>query len=206
MTMIQKIMLCLCAGACVATFGCARSPVKVSDGEMALAGACEQYGIAWEWDSVIGAVTLSYEDHRAKALVGSDIVHVDDYQQVLSAPVRRYRGAIIVPLDFKQKVIERLLTRMAPPATRFRTVMLDPGHGGKDPGAIGVTGLQEKAVNLAIAQLLKEALEKQGMTVRMTRDTDVFIPLERRVQLAHEAKADLFISIHAHASRSRSAH
>ena len=75
--------------------------------------------------------------------------------------------------------------------------MIDPGHGGHDPGALGSMS-REKDVNLAAARLLKAKLERTGRyRVVMTRDSDTFIPLETRVQIARRADADLFISLHS---------
>jgi len=83
-------------------------------------------------------------------------------------------------------------------------VMIDPGHGGKDPGATGPTGLKEKDVVLAIGRLVREKLQRLGgFDVRMTRDDDVFIPLENRTLLANEAGAGIFVSLHINASRNR---
>jgi N-acetylmuramoyl-L-alanine amidase len=78
--------------------------------------------------------------------------------------------------------------------------MLDPGHGGKDPGAIGYSGTYEKHVSLAAAQELKRQLEAGGSyRIALTRSRDVFIPLEERVMRAQEAGAALFVSMHADA-------
>lgn len=85
-------------------------------------------------------------------------------------------------------------------------VMLDPGHGGKDPGAIGPTGLMEKDVVLEIGRMVRDRLLADGdFEVRMTRDSDVFIPLEERTAMANKARADVFVSLHINASRNRSA-
>jgi len=79
-------------------------------------------------------------------------------------------------------------------------VMLDPGHGGKDPGAIGATGTYEKYIALAAATELQRVLLKSGRyRVELTRHTDVFIHLDDRVGHAQERKADLFVSMHADA-------
>ena len=84
------------------------------------------------------------------------------------------------------------------------TVCLDPGHGGKDPGATGPHGIHEKDVVLRIARILKRKLEKTyGCRVIMTRNRDIFIPLEQRVAFANSKGADLFVSIHINASRNR---
>jgi N-acetylmuramoyl-L-alanine amidase len=79
-------------------------------------------------------------------------------------------------------------------------VMLDPGHGGKDPGAIGVSGTYEKHVSLAAAFELKRQLEATGRyRVVMTRQTDIFIPLDDRVGRAQQHQVALFVSMHADA-------
>jgi len=85
-------------------------------------------------------------------------------------------------------------------------VMLDPGHGGKDPGATGPTGLQEKDVVLTIGRMVREKLSRfPEFDTRMTRDSDIFIPLEERTAMANKADADIFVSLHINASRNRSA-
>ena len=89
---------------------------------------------------------------------------------------------------------------------RKKIVVLDPGHGGKDPGAIGVYGkTYEKNITLAMGKELKSILEKRGYTVYLTRNTDVFIPLRQRVRIAQKYKADLFMSIHADSALNRNA-
>lgn len=85
-------------------------------------------------------------------------------------------------------------------------VVLDPGHGGRDPGAIGVTGTEEKDVTLSICQGIRQMLAgNPDIRVFMTRDRDSYIPLPSRVAFAHEKSADLFISIHADAAPNRGA-
>jgi N-acetylmuramoyl-L-alanine amidase len=93
---------------------------------------------------------------------------------------------------------------------KVRTVVIDPGHGGHDPGAIGPTGLKEKDVTLAIAKALKRKIEREGREfgisrVVLTRETDRFIPLEERTAIARKENADLFISIHCNAARDKHA-
>lgn len=87
-----------------------------------------------------------------------------------------------------------------------RKIVIDPGHGGHDPGAIGPNGLFEKDVVLDIALKLKKILIKDGTyEVFLTRETDIFVPLEERTAFANKKNADLFISIHANASFRRQA-
>ncbi len=78
-------------------------------------------------------------------------------------------------------------------------VVIDPGHGGQDPGTIGIGGLQEKDIVLPISLDVADILRRQGIEVRMTRDTDNFISLQGRTDFANNIDADLFVSIHANA-------
>ena len=90
-------------------------------------------------------------------------------------------------------------------APRKRIIMLDPGHGGQDPGAISRSGHYEKNITLAMARETRDLLQKAGYKVVLTRDSDVFIPLRGRMRKAHDAGADLFISIHADSAKNPSA-
>ncbi len=87
----------------------------------------------------------------------------------------------------------------------IKTVVIDPGHGGKDPGAVGPRGLREKDITLSVGKKLGKILkQKHGMKVLYTRKRDKFIPLNERTELANGNKADLFISVHVNASKQRS--
>lgn len=87
-----------------------------------------------------------------------------------------------------------------PPAPSGRVVVtLDPGHGGRDPGAVGIGGLQEKQVIFPISLRVAELLESQGIVVVMTRREDVAVDLQARADIANRAQANLFVSIHANA-------
>lgn len=80
-------------------------------------------------------------------------------------------------------------------------VVVDPGHGGKDPGAVGAKGEREKDVVLSIAQLLAKRLKREkGFDVKLVRNDDFFVPLRKRVEIARKHKADMFISVHADAA------
>jgi len=80
-------------------------------------------------------------------------------------------------------------------------VCIDPGHGGKDPGAMSKWGLREKDVVLSTAGLLEDELKSRGFDVRLTRSSDVFIELEDRPAVASRTGCDLFVAIHANAIR-----
>jgi N-acetylmuramoyl-L-alanine amidase len=99
---------------------------------------------------------------------------------------------------------------MALPRGPLRTlprvsIVLDAGHGGKDPGAPGLAGMSEKQVNLAVARELGRQLQARGARVWNTRDSDVFLTLDERCDHAERRRADLFVSIHADAARRRAA-
>ncbi|MDD2851865.1 MAG: N-acetylmuramoyl-L-alanine amidase [Desulfuromonadaceae bacterium] len=98
--------------------------------------------------------------------------------------------------------------KSAPKTTisKIRRIVVDPGHGGHDPGAVGQSGIQEKDVVLAIGLRLQEMFKDElGLDVVMTRSTDVFIPLEERTAIANKVGADLFLSVHANAAPNRAA-
>ncbi len=88
---------------------------------------------------------------------------------------------------------------------KIRTIVIDPGHGGKDPGAIS-NGIKEKDIVLEISKYLYEYLKKDpDLKVHLTRNKDIFIPLEERTAIANKLKADLFVSIHANAAKNKAA-
>jgi len=111
---------------------------------------------------------------------------------------------VVDAIAFSSGAPENHLRTVKKGGGRKFTVCLDPGHGGKDPGATGPHGVHEKDVVLRIARILKRKLEKTyGCRVIMTRNRDIFIPLEQRVAFANSKGADLFVSIHINASRNR---
>lgn len=98
-------------------------------------------------------------------------------------------------------------TPLIPEKKKVWRIILDPGHGGKDPGAIGPAELKEKEVTLEVADGLAKLLKKEsGVEVYLTREKDEFISLDRRTELANQWKGDLFISIHANAGFNKVAH
>ncbi len=96
-----------------------------------------------------------------------------------------------------------VLAPSAPAAkeTHKMRIVIDPGHGGKDPGAVRRGSAKEKDLNLAVAKHLYNYLKKQGLEVRLTRDNDTFVTLAGRSKIANEFKADLFVSVHTNAAK-----
>ena len=188
--------------------GCAGvKPIETNPMGSSLQDICKRYNIQWQFDSVTQVVLLDYKGHKAKALIGSPIVLIEHEKITLDAPLRRINSTIYVPEDFEDKVIgsfgavpSRVGYAGQASNLKFRTIVVDAGHGGKDPGAKGFSGVKEKDVNLDIAKRLKTLLTEAGIKVVMTRETDVFITLPGRTEIATKANADLFVSIHANSN------
>ena len=175
-----------------------------------LISLCESENIAWEYDTFAKTVNLSHGTHKINLMVGEKLVLLDGEPQYLKYPVDIYQGQVVLPFKFKEQILDVLFKERYPgrkitlPPSRIKKIVIDAGHGGKDPGAIGKRGLREKDVNLDIAKRLSKLLRDNGIEVIMTRSTDSFISLEHRVVIANDSKADLFISIHSNANRVRS--
>jgi N-acetylmuramoyl-L-alanine amidase len=153
----------------------------------------------------------SFEDYKVFALndpfrIVMDIQgnpKADEYYAV-KKDTEDYRYEASLPDDQVSSLSEAL-------GLKIRTVVIDAGHGGHDPGAIGPSGLKEKEVTLNVAKALKEKLDKDGKkygitNVYLTRSDDRFIPLEERTGIAKKYGADLFISIHCNAARDKQAY
>ncbi len=144
---------------------------------------------------------------RLRLRAGSPVVMANDETEVLDHPVLFHHGVLIVPSSLSRllsKYMAREKVELVPRVPyRIQTVVVDAGHGGYDPGAIGRTGAKEKNINLDIAKRLKWQLEGRGVHVLMTRGDDHFISLYQRTYIANRAKADFFVSIHCNASRNR---
>jgi len=171
---------------------------------------CDRYQVNWRWDSDTQVVVLNDGDVTARALVGSNIVLFEHEKINLTSSLKLVGGSITVPRDFRPKIIERFrkrqVRRIDYSIRKIREIIIDAGHGGKDPGAIGRSGIYEKKVVLGVAKELRSILVKNGIKVRMTRNSDTFISLKERTVIASKSKADLFISIHANAHARRSVH
>lgn len=133
---------------------------------------------------------------------GARDLRINGVKYVLCFPVIQKNGQTLISAMDVTKIIEPVLRpqKIRNP-TAVRTVVLDPGHGGHDSGARGLFG-KEKDAALDVALRAKKLLEAQGYQVRMTRSTDVFVPLEERVRFANRFPNAVFVSIHFNKSRS----
>ncbi len=120
----------------------------------------------------------------------------------LLPPAEKFGYRLVLDLYPKTQPAPVKTVQAVLPAGESRDVlvMIDAGHGGDDPGAIGAAGTHEKVITLAVARELKRVIDREpGMSAMLTRDGDYFIPHKQRYQKARDAKADLFVSVHADA-------
>ena len=137
----------------------------------------------------------SIEDHKIFSLD-------DPFRIVIDVTGESRRG---LPLPGKDKASSLTLAQQL--GLGVQKVVIDPGHGGKDPGAVGHSGVKEKDVVLDIALKLQEKIRsKLHLDAILTRSSDTFLPLEERTALANTQKADLFVSIHTNANKNRRVH
>ena len=167
---------------------------------------CDYYRLDCNWDLVSQRIELKKDSKSVVLRPDSSYALVDGRAMTLDYPVEYKSGAAYIPTKTAVYIAEKVfglkkVPGLVPKTYEIRTVVIDPGHGGKDPGARGKYGTREKDVVLDVARKMKKDLEKSGLKVYLTRSSDVFIPLDKRTAFANSKKADLFISVHANASR-----
>jgi N-acetylmuramoyl-L-alanine amidase len=203
---------------CYMLTGCATAPIRETLPTFNINGTtyfpvislCDEKNINWQYDTFTRTVILTKGSHKINLRVGDTLVLLDGSAYHLNHPIDIYQGTIIAPYRFKEKILDTLFREIYPerrtglPLLRLKKIVIDAGHGGKDPGAIGRTGLREKDVNLDIAKRLARLLRLEGIEAVMTREGDRFVSLSRRANIANNSGADLFISIHSNANHVRS--
>ena len=133
-----------------------------------------------------------------------DLTRPIQAKSFLAVPNDRYGYRLVIDLGVSQGVDTPVKVEHAPPDARDLIVAVDAGHGGEDPGAIGMNGTREKDVVLAIARELAQRINAEpGMKAVLTRNGDYFVPLRDRMRRARAQSADLFVSIHADSIRDR---
>src|SRR6266480_3223821 len=158
------------------------------------------YGLAAEVMPVGGKTQLETVSSPLEFVRGSREVMINGARGWLCFPIIEHDGKILVSRTDLAKTIEPLLRpQRVPNAGKVETVVLDPGHGGHDKGALSRYG-SEKDFALDVARTLRPLLQAKGLRVIMTREGDYFVPLEVRAQIANAARNSIFLSIHFNAT------
>lgn len=125
----------------------------------------------------------------------------------LGFPAREWKGRLLITkADYQHVLLPILVPQVFGPSPGLKRIVIDAGHGGRDPGASNnAYGLKEKELALDVSRRLKVLLERAGFKVVMTRDSDVYIPLDQRPKVANRANGDLFLSLHFNAAHSATA-
>ncbi|MFA5115741.1 MAG: N-acetylmuramoyl-L-alanine amidase [Candidatus Omnitrophota bacterium] len=227
-TIKKRLVSLIVSAVLLSTAGCATVPRRSSlrgalasqtvkvDGRdyIPLAVIAKYYQAGCEWDTIARKADLVKDNKSFSFYVGMEYAVVNGRPEKMGSPVVFYGGAVAIPADFAVERMGKLLGRPQitrgpqPPVTQkylIRKIVIDPGHGGDDPGAIGKTGLKEKDLVLDISKRVKDKLAENGVNAVMTRERDKFIPLTKRSQIANESDADFFVSVHANAARLKGA-
>jgi N-acetylmuramoyl-L-alanine amidase len=181
---------------------------------LSLSKVCDVYSLDCKWDSFIKTATIQKGSNRIVLRADSNTMLLNGEIRKLDKPVVFYNNAVFVPISFVRNNLAPALGTAAVLTVRpeaeasrrvsIKTIVLDPGHGGRDVGATGRRiRVKEKDRALYLARKIRDILEGAGIRVIMTRDDDTFIPLPKRAEIANRGNADLFVSVHINASRSR---
>ncbi len=204
--------LCFVILAGCATTGTRAIPAYNINGTsyISLATLASAEGFNLKFDTFARTIQMDKGTHRITLMLNDRTVLVDGESRNLSGPVQIYKSTIVVPGSFRGQIVDPLFpvaaSERAPVyVSKIKKVVIDPGHGGRDPGAIGrSSGVREKDITLDIALRLGRILRSQGIEVILTRASDTTVSLAYRVDKAHGTGADIYISIHANANRVRS--
>jgi len=158
------------------------------------------YKLLGNVDSTGKTVVLNNGRNQLQVTLDSREAIVNGVRNWLSFPVIAHDNKFLISrIDLAKTIEPQLRPQMIQRAGKVQTIVLDPGHGGFDKGAASAFG-NEKTYALEIARLLRPMLQAKGFKVVMTRETDVFIPLEVRARIANATKDSIFVSIHFNAT------
>lgn len=174
--------------------------VSIKNDYLNLENFCKKHKLSYQYNTIDDLVRIYSKTTKIDLLLNSSLGVIDGAFFSLDKPILQKNGTVFVPDQFQNVFKQQSLK--AESDFLVKTIMIDPGHGGKDPGAIAKSGLKEKTINLKISKILKKELESKGFIVYLTRANDTYLSLQKRTQLARERNCDLFISIHANANLS----
>ena len=179
------------------------SSIRVSNSDyIDIVSFCKKHNFEYSFDTIDDLVRIYSPDREIKLLLNSSVGILSGSIFYLKKPPVYLKGKILLPRQLEKIITSGEFVNFRPLFT-IKTIVIDPGHGGKDPGAISARGFYEKTVNLRVSKYLKEELERMGFKVILTRNKDVFVSLAQRANIAKQYNADLFISIHANSNYSR---
>lgn len=147
-------------------------------------------------------VTISKQGARAVFFPDKRYVLINGRRYTMSFAALRSGKLYLAQLDVNT-MLDPVLGQRSVPRHPLGTIVLDPGHGGKDNGAQGAV-YREKDLTLKLSRKVSDLLKRAGYNIVLTRNSDVYLTLDRRVQIAREKKANLFLSIHVNATQDRS--
>lgn len=162
------------------------------------------------YNDLSGDIILADKRIMLKIVPGLNQFELNQKVYSLTRPISVSNGQIFVDrkvLDYlssKEVIAPKKEITYIQELPKDFTIVIDPGHGGKDPGTCGDKGTEEKKVALSVSLLLKNELERMGATVILTRTRDIFIPLPERPLVASISGADLFISVHLNSTKDSS--
>ena len=205
MSALLKHLFCLCAALWSVATLCAQGTYSTLDiGGVEYAGLPEVakwYGFA-PMKGRAGCVTYGAKDRRISVTPQKQDFYVNNYRYILSYPVKESGGKLYISCTDLRKLVDPVLRpKFSEAAGTLTTVVIDPGHGGHDAGAVSPYA-REKDCNLAVGLKLRDKLKKLGYKVVMTRDKDVFLTLRQRVEIANGVPDSIFVSIHHNSSGS----
>lgn len=182
----------------------------------------EANNTSWRWNAFERMLRLYKQGHQMRVSPGLPFVELDGTVRKIAGKPFFYQGTLMVPAELsglkwwqklkvpekpkvkKEKKVQKPVKPKPVKAVDPRIidfVIIDPGHGGKDCGAIGPGNLREKDLVLQYSHALARELRKRGIRVSMTRERDFFVTLPDRARMSNESGADLFISVHANSHR-----
>ena len=208
--MRTRFLVVLCFLVLFQLSGCATAPkrnAKQPTGLTYLSDVCRNNGIECQRNHLTHVVTMRKDGAHLKTFTGAKTAIIENKVVQLQNPLSPELSQIALEDASIEELLDNLMKQVETMGNfdvrMLKKIVVDAGHGGKDPGAIGISGVYEKDIVLDIAKKLKLILEHNGVEVVMTRDHDEFISLQRRSEIASESGADFFVSIHANANKVR---
>ena len=203
-TFFSSLLFHFLSGICIPQNSCAKQMEVDGRAFIALATVANQFGMRGAWLNGDEVFRLSSQTTNLDFTKNSRFTKINQMPVYLGFSTVEMEGQLFISLADYQHVLQPILTpQVFEQGPGIRRVVIDVGHGGKDTGARNdVYGLMEKYLVMDVSVRLKQLLEQSGFQVKLTRNSDVFIPLEERSEIANRYGADFFISLHFNSAAS----